>query len=135
MAIEISRSMNSHMRSPRSVTLAPMALPSRSLKPAMDLLARVTIGFWPVMVARSRTAPSSSEAWAAAPTPMLTTTLSSRDLHDVAEAQLVLELAAERLVVPGLERGSTRSWFCVTHAISPPHFLQTRTFWPDLSIL
>ena len=79
MAIEISRSMNSHMRSPRSVTLAPIALPSRSLKPAIDFLARVTTGFWPVIVARSRTAPSSREAWAvAAPTPMLSTTLESR---------------------------------------------------------
>ena len=38
------------MRSPRSVTLAPMAWPSRSLKPAIDLPALVTIGFWPVMM-------------------------------------------------------------------------------------
>ncbi len=47
MARLISRSKNSHIRSPRKVTLAPMALPSRSLKPAMDFLARVTSGFWP----------------------------------------------------------------------------------------
>ena len=38
------------MRSPRRVTLTPMALPSRSLKPAIDFLARVTSGFWPVMI-------------------------------------------------------------------------------------
>ena len=38
------------MRSPRRVTLAPMALPSRSLKPAIDFLALVMIGFWPVMM-------------------------------------------------------------------------------------
>ena len=37
------------MRSPRNVTLAPMALPSRSLKPAIDFLARVTSGFCPVI--------------------------------------------------------------------------------------
>src|SRR6476659_1859408 len=33
---------------PRMVTLAPIALPSRSLKPAIDFLARVTRGFCPV---------------------------------------------------------------------------------------
>jgi hypothetical protein len=33
------------MRSPRKVTLAPMALPSRSLNPAIDFFARVTTGF------------------------------------------------------------------------------------------
>ena len=49
MARQISRSKNSHIRSPRRVTLAPMALPSRSLKPAIDFLARVTSGFWPVI--------------------------------------------------------------------------------------
>ena len=37
------------MRSPRSVTLAPMARPSRSLKLAMHLRALVTIGFCPVI--------------------------------------------------------------------------------------
>ena len=50
MARLISRSRNSHMRSPRRVTLAPMALPSRSLKPAIDFLALVTSGFWPVIM-------------------------------------------------------------------------------------
>ena len=54
MARLMSRSKNSHMRSPRRVTLAPMALPSRSLKPAIDFLALVTSGFWPVMIVRSR---------------------------------------------------------------------------------
>ena len=29
--------------------MAPIALPSRSLKPAIDLLALVTSGFWPVI--------------------------------------------------------------------------------------
>ena len=79
MAKLISRSKNSHIRSPRMVTLAPMALPSRSLKPAMDFLALVISGFWPVMIVRSRTAPSSSEGcWVARPTPMLTTIFSMR---------------------------------------------------------
>src|SRR4051812_16946791 len=78
MARLISRSKNSHIRSPRNVTLAPMALPSRSLKPAIDFLARVTNGFWPVMTVRSDTACSSSDDWATAPpTPMLTTIFST----------------------------------------------------------
>ena len=47
MATPISRSRNSHMRSPRSVTLQPIDWPSRSLKPAIDLRALVMIGFWP----------------------------------------------------------------------------------------
>ena len=33
------------MRSPRRVTLAPIDWPSRSLNPAIDLLALVTSGF------------------------------------------------------------------------------------------
>ena len=39
------RSRNSHMRSPRSVTWAPIGMPSRSLNCAIDLRALVTIGF------------------------------------------------------------------------------------------
>ena len=37
------------MRWPRRVTLTPMVLPSRILNWAMERLARVTTGFWPVM--------------------------------------------------------------------------------------
>ena len=67
------------MRSPRSVTLAPIDWPSRSLNPAIDLVALVTSGFWPVMMVRSETAPSSSDGcWVARPTPMFTTIFSSR---------------------------------------------------------
>ena len=66
MARLISRSKNSHMRAPRRVTLAPMALPSRSLKLAMDFVALVTIGFWPAMIVRSATAPSMSDFWSVA---------------------------------------------------------------------
>ena len=46
----ISRSKNSHIRSPRSVTMAPIDLPSRSLKLAIDFLALVTTGLWPVIM-------------------------------------------------------------------------------------
>src|SRR5687768_2675102 len=64
------------MRSPRSVTCAPIGMPSRSLNCAMDLRALVTCGFWPVMAVRSRRAPSMSlPSRAASPTPMLTTIL------------------------------------------------------------
>lgn len=41
-AVDRRRSRNSHMRSPRRVTLQPIAWPSRTWKPAMDFLARVT---------------------------------------------------------------------------------------------
>ena len=45
------------MRSRRSVTIAPIAWPSRSLKFAIAFLARVTTGFWPV-IARSWSTPA-----------------------------------------------------------------------------
>ena len=43
------RSRNSYIRVRRKVTLQPTIISSRSLKPAMDFLAYVTIGFWPAM--------------------------------------------------------------------------------------
>ena len=46
-AIETSRSRNSYIRSPRSVTRAPIGIPSRILKPAIDLRARRTCARWP----------------------------------------------------------------------------------------
>ena len=52
------RSANSHMRSERSVTAQPIGMPSRSLKPAMDFFALRIVGFWPVIVPRSRAAVS-----------------------------------------------------------------------------
>ena len=62
------------MRSPRSVTLTPMALPVRTRNWAIERRARVTTGFWPVMMARSPTAASSALAFcSASPRPMLTT--------------------------------------------------------------
>src|SRR3954453_15853193 len=73
-ATDSSRSRNSHIRSPRSVTCAPIGMPSRSLNCAMDLRARVTCGFWPVIFVRSATAPSMIlPSRAASPTPVFTT--------------------------------------------------------------
>src|SRR5690606_29562834 len=67
------------MRSPRSVTLQPMAMPSRILNAATDFFARVTAGFWPLMRARSSMADSSAFGFCtASPTPMLSTIFSSR---------------------------------------------------------
>ena len=78
-ASETSRSKNSHMRSPRSVTLAPIGMPSRSLNPAIDLRALVTTGFCPVIVVRSSSAASSRRpSFTASPMPMFTTILSRR---------------------------------------------------------
>ena len=66
------------MRSPRSVTLVPIDWPSRSLNPAIECLALVTIGFCPAIAVRSTTAASSCDGcWVAWPTPMLMTILSS----------------------------------------------------------
>ena len=77
--MEISRSRNSHIRLPRSVTLQPMALPSRSLKPAIDLRLSVTTGFWPAMIFRASTASSKYFfSPVALPTPMLTTIFCNR---------------------------------------------------------
>ena len=43
MLKSLSRKM--YIRSPRSVTFAPMFMPSRSLNAAIDFFALVTIGF------------------------------------------------------------------------------------------
>ena len=37
------------MRSPRSVTIAPIGMPLRTLNCAIDFFARVITGFWPVI--------------------------------------------------------------------------------------
>ena len=72
------RSRNSHIRSPRRVTLAPMGISSRSLKLATDFLALVMMAFWPVILVRSPTTASSTlEFSRASPQPQLTTILSS----------------------------------------------------------
>ena len=67
------------MRGPRSVTMAPMAMPSRTLNAAIDFLALVTTGFCPQISPRSRTSGSSILVFCvASPTPMFTTILCSR---------------------------------------------------------
>ena len=48
------------MRSPRSVTVAAIGMPSRSLKAAIDFLARRVAGRWPVIRPSSSIAASSS---------------------------------------------------------------------------
>src|SRR5712692_8406401 len=73
------RSRNSYIRAPRSVTLAPMGTPSRSLKFAIDFFAFVTTGLWPEIACRSAVAKSSTFAFSRpSPTPMLMTTFSRR---------------------------------------------------------
>ena len=60
------------MRSPRSVTRAPIGMPSRSLNCATDLRARRTWARWPAMIVSSSIAASSTLASVfASPTPML----------------------------------------------------------------
>ena len=59
------------MRAPRSVTDRPTGISSRSLKAAIDLRARRTLGFWPAIVASCSWAASSIlESCLASPTPM-----------------------------------------------------------------
>src|SRR5882672_8175883 len=73
-----SRSRNSYMMSPRSVTAQPIGMPLRILKFAMDFLARVMMAFWPVIWPSSCAAVSSSFAfWLASPRPMLTVILAT----------------------------------------------------------
>ena len=78
------------MRSPRRVTLAPMALPSRSLKPAIDFLALVMSGFWPVISVRSRDGALEQRRLrdGRADAHVDHDLLEPRHLHDVAEAEL-----------------------------------------------
>src|SRR5919199_1032586 len=81
-ATEMRRSRNSHILSPRRVTLAPTGIPSLILKPAMLLRALLICAFWPVILARSSIAPSRAlEFCAASPTPMLTTIFSRRGMR------------------------------------------------------
>ena len=63
----------------RSVTLTPTGMPSRSLKLAIDLRARRTLGVWPAIVASCSFAASSMfESCLASPTPMLSVIFSTR---------------------------------------------------------
>ena len=89
------------MRSPRSVTLQPIARPSRSLNDAIALRDLVTSGFWPVIFVRSVTAASMTFLSAtASPTPMFTVILVMlRHLHGVREPQVLLELRHDLLAI------------------------------------
>src|SRR6478735_5122267 len=74
------------MRSPRSVTLQPMGMPSRSLKPAIEFFARVITGRWPAMMASCSAASSSALALVlASPTPMFRVILVIRGTAVVGE--------------------------------------------------
>ena len=58
--------------------MQPISFPSRSRNPATEVLALVTCGFWPEILARLSTATSMSDlSWVALPTPMLMTIFSS----------------------------------------------------------
>ena len=71
------RSRNSYIRSPRSVTRQPIGMPSRSLKVAIDLRARVMTARWPaIFVSSSAAASTIFTFWIASPTPMFRTILS-----------------------------------------------------------
>src|SRR5512136_2595138 len=79
MTTETKRSMNSYMRLPRRVTVAPTGWPARRRNEAIDLRARRTAGFWPVMVpSSSMTLSRALMFWVASPTPELTTIFSRR---------------------------------------------------------
>ena len=76
IAMLISRSRNSYMRAPRSVTLQPMGRPARILNAAIALRDLVMSGFCPVILVRSATAASITFFSAtASPTPMFTVIL------------------------------------------------------------
>ena len=75
----MKRSRNSYIRAPRSVTEAPTGTPARRPKLAIDFLARVTTGFWPVICASSPTTASSSfGVLLASPMPTFSTTFTIR---------------------------------------------------------
>ena len=67
------------MRAPRRVTDRPTGISSRSLKFAIDLRARRTLGCWPAIVASCSWAASSIfESCLASPTPMFSVIFCSR---------------------------------------------------------
>ena len=82
MATVTSRSRKSYILEPRSVTLAPIGMPSRTLKEATDFLARVTTAFCPAIRESSSWADLAflESRTASAPHPMLSTILLSRGI-------------------------------------------------------
>ena len=101
----IRRSMNSYIRSPRSVTLAPIARPSRILKVAIAFLARVDDGLLAgdggqiverlldLLGIRSRLARADVQH----------DLVDLRHLHDVGVAELLHQLGLDDVVVALLE--------------------------------
>ena len=67
------------MRAPRSVTRAPIGIPSRSLKAAIDLRARRICARWPAISVSCSAALSSAFAFVfASPTPMFSVIFATR---------------------------------------------------------
>ena len=97
------------MRSLRSVTLAPIGIFSRTLKPAIELRARVTTAFWPAISARSSAATDgfleSRRRFADAHVEH--DLVEARNLHLVVVVELLLQRLADGLVVDLLERGGS----------------------------
>ena len=115
------------MRSPRSVTIAPIALPSRSLNAAIERRALVTTGFWPVIASRSRTAALEQRLLLGArPTPQLTTIFSRRGTSiTLRQPELALQLVADLRGRSGAAAAAARCVGGGAHSASP-HFAQTR---------
>ena len=78
------------MRARRKVTETPTGIPSRTLKEAIDLRARRTLGCWPAILASCSCAASSILAFCfASPSPMLRVIFSMpRRLHRGRVAEL-----------------------------------------------
>ena len=93
------------MRSPRSVTLVPIDWPSRSLKPAIECLALVTIGFWPAIAREVGDGALEQRRLLGGPADAHVDDdlLERRDLHHVAEAELLLQVGLDLVVVLRLE--------------------------------
>src|SRR3954452_15651677 len=108
IAIDISRSRNSHMRAPRSVTATPIGMPSRILKLAMDLRARRMFGFWPAIVPSCSAALSSSlVSTLASPTPNVQRDLLDPGrLHHTRVAEALLKLRPDLVQVARLQAWS-----------------------------
>ena len=130
-AIDTSRSRNSHIRAPRSVTFAPMGMPSRSLKLAIDLRARRTWARCPAIVVSSSIAAVERlrVGLRVADAHVERDLLDARHLHDAREAELVLEprRAARRRRAPSGAARTSRSRPSASISWPQSARLQTRT--------
>src|SRR3954454_2229975 len=132
------------MRSPRRVTFAPIGMPSRSLNCAMDLRARTTAGFWPVIAVRSRTGASIRLGVADGAVHQLGVASGladahvdddlrqARDLHDVVVVELRLQRRRDGLAVVGEHAGQLTGGG--SHHRSLPVRRETRTLRPLSSL-